>query len=315
MYSTMAKTSPKRNFIHTPESASKLAMAAIVLLIAMKVAGSIITGSIGMRADATHSIIDLVGVFVGFIAIRIARKPQDRDHGYGHGKAENLAGLVIAGLIFFAAGSIIYEAVRRLIEGGAIETVGIGIWITVGAIVINLTVSWWMLRVARKTDSAALEATGRDLYADVLSSVAVLIGLVLVRVTAIVILDPIVAILVGLLIGRTAYQTLKRSLDELMDKRLPPEEEEIIKSCIIEHGKKVVGLHELRTRKAGSERFVDLHLVMPRDIDLENAHRICDHLEHHLHHRLARINITIHIEPCSMECDDCPVECDIRRPI
>ncbi|MFC1934919.1 cation diffusion facilitator family transporter [Chloroflexota bacterium] len=308
----MTKASPKRNHLYTPEGASKLAMVAIVLMIAMKVVGSIITSSIGIRADAIHSSIDLIGVLIGFIALRIAGKPKDRDHLYGHGKAENLAGFIIAGLIFFAAGSIIYEAFRRLIGGGAIEMVGIGIWITAVAVVINVVVSWWMLRVARKTDSAALEATGRDLYADVLSSVAVLFGLVLVKVTAIVILDPIVAILVGLLIGRTAYLTLKKSFSELMDKRLPAEEEEIIKSCIIEHKEKVVGLHELRTRKAGNKRFVDLHLVMPLNTNLENVHRVCDHLERHIRQRLLRTNITIHVEPCTIECDDCIVECDIR---
>jgi len=310
----MTEPARKKSFRYTPEGVSKMAMGGIGLLILLKVIGSIITGSIGIRADAIHSSIDLIGAFIGFIAIKLAGKPADKDHAYGHHKAENIAGLVIAGLIYFAAGSIIYEAVRRLIEGGVVEMVAVGIWVTVGAIIINLTVSWWTLRIAKITDSVALEATGKDLYADVLSSVAVLIGLVLVQFTGIVILDPIVAILVGLLIGRTAFLTMMRSLDGLMDKKLPEDEEEIIRACIIEHSDRVVGFHEFRTRKAGGQRFVDLHLVMPRDANLEQAHKVCDHIEHHIYHRLQRINVTIHLEPCTDECRHCAIECDLRNP-
>lgn len=296
----------------TSEGVSKIAMGGIGLLITLKVIGSIITGSIGIRADAIHSSIDFIGAFVGFIAIKLAGKPADEDHPYGHHKAENIAGLVIAGLIYFAAGSIIYEAVRRLIEGGTVEMLAVGIWVTVGAILINITVSWWALRIAKINDSVALEATGKDLYADMLSSVAVLIGLLLVQFTGITMLDPIVAILVGLLIGRTAYLTMMKSLGELMDKRLPAEEENIIRACITEHIDRVVDVHQLRTHKAGGQRFVDLHLVMPRDTNLEQAHQICDHIEHHIYHRLQRISITIHLEPCSDECPHCPVKCDLR---
>jgi cation diffusion facilitator family transporter len=304
----------KRSFLYTAEGVSKMAMFGIGLLILLKIVGSIVTGSIGIRADAIHSSIDLVGAFIGFIAIKLAGKPADDDHPYGHHKAENIAGLVIAGLIYFAAGSIIYEAIRRLIEGGEVAMLGVGIWVTTGAIIINITVSWWALRVAKITDSVALEATGKDLYADVLSSVAVLIGLVLVQFTGIVILDPIVAILVGLLIGRTAFLTMKRSLGELMDKKLPEDEEEIVRACITEHSDRIVGFHEFRTRKAGSQRFIDLHLVMPRDTNLQKAHAVCDHIEHHIAHRLPRTNVTIHLEPCTDECGQCSIECDLKKP-
>lgn len=302
-----------KRLLYTPEGVSKLAMFGIGMLILLKVFGAVVTGSIGIRSDAIHSGIDLVGAMVGFIAIRVALRPPDESHPYGHNKAENVAGLFIAGLIFFAAGAIIYEAVRRLIEGGAVEMLTVGIWVTLGAIVINLSVSWWALRIAKKTESVALQATGRDLYADVLSSVAVLIGLVLVRVTGLVILDPIVAILVGLLIFRTALITMRQSLGELMDENMPEEEESVVKQCIEEHSERIVGFHELRSRKAGNMRFMDLHMVVPRHVQISDAHEICDHIEHHVRHRMARTSITIHLEPCETECVECSVVCEIRK--
>ena len=185
----------------TKEGAARLAIVAVSLLIVMKVAASIVTGSIAIRADAVHSVIDLFGVIIGYTAIRIAGRPPDKSHPFGHGKAENIAGVVIAAIIFIAAGIIAYQAVVGLISGGVVELVPLGIYVTAAAIVINLAVSWYTLRIARATDSLALEATARDLFADVLSSVAVLVGLILVQFTGIAILDPIVALLVAVLIG------------------------------------------------------------------------------------------------------------------
>ena len=297
----------------TKENVAKLSIFSISLLVVMKVVASIMTGSIGIRADALHSIIDLSGAVIGYIGIRIAGKPPDERHAFGHGKAENVAGVVIAGLIFVAAGTIVYEAIKRLIAGGTVELVTLGIYITAAAIVINMTVSWYALRVARSTDSIALEATARDMFADVLSSCAVLAGLILVGLTGLNILDPIVALLVAILITRTAYLTMKKSFSGLMDARLPKAEEAEIKSCLREHAGQLVGFHELRTRKAGNQRYIDLHLVMPKTTSVKEAHRVCDHLEQDIKNRLPNISITIHVEPCTIECDHCSVSCSLRK--
>ena len=180
--------------------------------------------------------------------------------------------------------------------------------------VINATVSWYALRVSRSTDSIALEATARHMIADVLSSCAVLVGLVLVRVTGLSILDPIAALLVAVLIARAAYLTMRKSFGGLVDVRLPEAEETEIKSCITEHYSQVVGFHRLRTRKAGSQRFIDLHLVMPKNASVEEAHRMCDHLEQDIETRLQYASVTIHIEPCTIECDQCLVlSCSLRK--
>jgi cation diffusion facilitator family transporter len=308
-------TTKKRRWIpKSKESASKLAMAAVSILILIKVVASIITGSISIRADAIHSVIDLVGVTIGYIGIRIARKPPDEYHTFGHGKAENIASAIIAGIIFLAAGTIFYEAVKRIITGGAVEMLATGIYVTITAIVINGMGSWYILRVAKATDSIALEASSRDMLADVWSSCAVLIGLVLVRLTGLIILDSIVAILVALVITRTAYLTMKQSIGGLMDAKLPEEEETAIKECITKYEKQIVDFHGLRTRKAGSQRFVNLHLVMPKNSSVEDTHQICDSIEDNIAKRLQDSSVTIHVEPCFEECDQCYiVTCHLRK--
>ncbi len=297
----------------TRSGAAKLSIVAVSLLIVMKLVASIITGSIAIRADALHSFIDLLGVIIGYVGIRISGKPPDEQHAFGHGKVENISAVVIAVLIFVAAGSIVYTAVKRLIAGGTVELVTVGIYVTVAAIVINVSASWYALRVARFTDSVALEATARDMLADVLSSCAVLVGLILVRLTGLAVLDPIVALLVAVLIGRTAYMTMKKSLGGLVDVKLPDAEEAEIKSSIVEHYSELVGFHKLRTRKSGSQRYIDLHLVMPKNIHIEEAHQLCDHLEQDIKDKLRHASVTIHVEPCNEECDQCSITCRIRR--
>ena len=275
----------------TKESAAKLSIAAISLLLVLKIIASILTGSVAIRADAVHSAIDLFGVIVGYIGIRVSGRPPDEEHAFGHGKAENIASMIIGVIIFFAAGVIAYEAIKRLIIGGTVELLTFGIYITAVAIVVNGAVSWYSWRVSRATDSPALEATARDLLADVLSSVAVLVGLVLVRLTGLVMLDSIVALLVAVLITRAAYLTVSKAFGGLMDTRLPGAEEEEILACIKEHSDQLAGFHEVRTRKAGSQRFIDLHLVMPKNVNVEEAHLMCDHLEQDVKNRFPNSSV------------------------
>ena len=301
-------------FTATKESVARLSIVSISLLIAMKVTASILTGSVGIRADAIHSVIDLLGAIVALVGIRISAKPADHQHAFGHGKAENIAAVFVSSLIFIAAGTIVYEAIHRFSTGGTMELLTIGISITAIALVINLLVSWYALRVARLTDSIALEATGRDLLADSYSSIAVLVGLVLIRTTGINVLDPIVALFVALLIGRTAFSTFRNAIGGLMDTRLSEEEENIIRTCITGYSNHVVGFHHLRTRKAGSERYVDFQLIVPRDFSVDEAHVICDGLEQRLANVLHPVSITIHIEPCNATCYRCTVLCTSRIP-
>jgi len=297
----------------TKENAAKLSIASVSLLILIKVVASILTGSISIRADAVHSALDLVAAVTTFIGVRISGRPADEQHPFGHGKAENVSSIVVAGLIFAAAGIIVYTAVKRLIVGVPLELIEIGIYVTAAAIVINVLISRYLSKVARATDSLALEADARHLFSDVLSSCAVLVGLIVVRLTGLNILDPIIALLVALFILKVGYDTLRKSFGGLMDVRLPEAEEAKIKSCIMEHYSEVVSFHELRTRKAGSQRYIDLHLVMPKNASVDKAHKMCDHLEQDIENRLHNCSVTIHVEPCSIECDQCQVSCSLRK--
>jgi cation diffusion facilitator family transporter len=298
----------------TKEGAAKLAIVAVSLLIVIKTVASILTGSIAIRADAIHSVIDLFGVVIGYTGIRIASRPPDESHPYGHGKAENIAGVVIAAMIFIAAIIIAYQAIVRLIAGGVVELVPLGIYVTAAAIAINLLVSWYSLKVARTTESIALEATARDLLADVWSSAAVLVGLILVQFTGIAILDPIVALLVAVLVGRTAFLTMRKSFGGLMDIRLPQPEEDEIVAVLEKHRDLIAGFHKIRTRKAGSQRHIDFHLVVSRDISVEKAHRLCDRLEQEIEERLSDTSVTIHVEPCDGNCEKCATSPDLCHP-
>ena len=309
----MAEQRRKRAILAPKEKAATLGILSITLLIVMKVVAGILTGSIGIIADAVHSVIDFTGSVIGLIGIRISGRPPDKRHAFGHGKAEDIAGAVIAGLIFVAAAAIVYEAARRLAAGGRVELVTVGIYVTAAAIVINVAISWYVSRVGRSTESVALKAIARDMLADVLSSCAVLIGLVLVRLTGRNIFDPIVSLLVAALIARTAYLTMKEAFGGLMDTRLPEAEEETIRSSIMEHSSQVVGFHKLRTRKVGNQRYIELHLVMPKDASVHAAHKVCDHLEEDIRARLRDASISIHIEPCTTGCESCSVSCTLQR--
>jgi len=297
----------------TKENATKLSIVWISLLIAMQIVTSIITGSISIRADAVHSALDLIAAVITFIGVKISGKPADEKHPFGHGKAENISSTIVAILIFTAAGSIIYSAVNRLITRTPLEFVELGIYVTAAAVIVDYIISRYLLKVSRKTGSIALEAQAGHVFSDALSSIAILIGLVLVRFTGLNILDPIIALIVALIIIRVGYTTLRKSFGGLVDVKLPEREELEIKSCIIEHYSEVVSFHELRTRKAGSQRYIDLHLVMPKNASVEEAHRMCDHLEQDVENRLHHCSITIHVEPCSIECDQCQVSCNLRK--
>jgi cation diffusion facilitator family transporter len=299
----------------TRTSAAGLSIVSNTTLIAIKLAAGVLSGSVSIIAEAIHSSIDLVAAVIAFISLRIASRPADREHPFGHGKAENISGTVEAVLIFIAAGFIIYEAVDRIINEKAIDFVPAGIAVMAVSVVVNIFVSRHLLRISRKTDSIALEADARHLTTDVWTSLGVMVGLVVVQVTKQNILDPIIAICVALFIMKTAYDVTRRAFPPLMDVRLPEDEEALIESCIQEHLGEVAGFHQLSTRKAGSERHIKLHLVMAANTSVEAAHTLCDHLEEDIKSKLLNVSVTIHVEPCDQECDKCPGTCPQDKAI
>jgi len=296
----------------TKERVSKVSIGTIASLIALKAVAAAFTGSIGILADAVHSLVDLTGAIIGYIGVRVAGQPPDEEHRFGHGRAEDMAGAVIAAFIFIAGGIIAYHAIQRLLSGSVVEMVDAGIFATAGAIAINVAVSRYVLAAARKADSVALEATGRDLTADVMSSVAVLVGLVLVRITGQAFLDPAVALIVVVLIVRAAFLTMRKAAGNLMDTKLPEEEESRIRE-LLNHHKDIANYHGMRTRKAGSQRHVQLHIVVPRDRTVEEGHRVAEDVEDEIRALFPGSAVTVHVEPCTPDCAECPSPCENTR--
>jgi len=297
----------------TRSGAARLSIAVVIGLATLKIAVAIMTGSISIFAQAADSLLDLLAILVTFLAIVMAARPADEEHPFGHGKVENIAAIIQALLIFTAGGLIIYSAIVRIIQGTTIELTEAGIGVMLVSVIASIFLSRHLRKVSRATDSIALEASARNIAADVYSALGVLVGLVVIRLTGLNILDPIIALVVSILILKVGYDTLRKSFGGLVDIRLPKVEEAEIKACIIEHYSEIVSFHKLRTRKAGSQRYIDLHLVMPKDASVDEAHRICDHLEQDIENRLHHTSVTIHVEPCSIECNQCQVSCTLRK--
>jgi len=301
----------------TRTSAAGLSVLSNTILIILKLVAGILSGSVSIIAEAIHSANDLIAAIIAFISIRMANRPADKEHPYGHGKIENISGTIEAGLIFIAAGFIVYEAVDKIINRAEVEQLWLGIGIMAASAGVNLFVSRHLLRIAKRDDSIALEADGRHLTVDVFTSAGVALGLLVVELTGLHILDPIIAIAVALLILKMAYNLTKKAFPPLIDKKLPEDEERIVEMSVEEHVGplgEAVGFHELRTRKSGSERYVELHLVMASDGSIEQAHSLCDHLEEDIMSKLPNAHVTIHVEPCDHECDECPGSCPPPPP-
>ena len=282
-------------------------------LILLKLVAGIVTGSVSLIAEAIHSMMDLAAAIVAFVSVRVSDKPPDNRHPFGHGKAENISGVIEGLLIFIAAGLIINEAVHKIIEGVHLEMLEIGIAIMAVSIVVNVVVSRYLKKVSRDTDSLALEADATHLTTDVMTMAGVLIGLVIVRVTGLYILDPVIAIIVAILIIKAAFDITRKSFGGLMDTSLPESEQTAIESCLIEHSNSIVEFHRLRTRKAGSQRQIDFHLVIPKAICVDEAHQLCDHLETDIEIILGNAEVNIHVEPCNSDCTRCTISCDSKK--
>ncbi len=308
LYSLLLGTEVGR-VLSSKEGVATLSVASNATLVVLKLTVGLAIGSISVISEAVHSGIDLVAAVMAFFAVRGAARPPDREHLYGHGKIESLSGAAEGLLIFLAAAMIVNEAVQKLLHGIQLETVDLGIAVMGVSAVANTIVSRRLIRVAKATESVALEADAWHLTTDVLTSLGVAIGLVAVRLTGIALLDPMIAIGVALVICKAAYDITVRSVRDLLDASLPRREQALIHEALESHSGQMVGYHQVRSRKSGAERHVDLHLVLKRDSTVAESHDLCDHLEGHLREALGSCSLSIHVEPCRGECHDCHLEC------
>jgi len=282
------------------------------VLTGLKLVVGLMMHSVSVIAESVHSGLDLVAALVAFFSVRESGKPADERHRYGHGKVESLSGIIEALLIFGAAGYIIFEGIEKLVRGHAgVEQTGIGTAVMAFSAAANFLVSSYLYKVAKKTDSIALEADALHLRTDVYTSAGVLAGLVAIRVTGMTILDPIVAIAVALFILKAAWDLTGNAVQNILDAKLPDEEEDVIRQILRENSSSIVEYHNLRTRKSGHTRYIDFHMVVARALSLEEGHSMSHAVAGEIKKRLPHSHILVHTEPCRNQCDECEVNCTL----
>lgn len=286
------------------QSAALLSVLATSLLVVGKLVIGLVVGSVSVVSEAIHSALDLVAAGLAFVSVRKSGKPADQDHPYGHGKVENVSGLIEALLILVAAGWVIYEAVRRLLRPEPLVDLWLAVAVMAVSALVNFVVSQRLLRVAQATESIALEADAWHLRTDVYTSAGVMLGLVLLGTLSTMFpaadfhwLDPVAAIAVALLILRAAVRLIAKAVRDLLDERLPEREEDWLRACILDSAPEVIGFHRLRTRRSGSSRFVDVHVQVPGLMSVTESHRIADLIEQRMRVRFPGISVVVHIEP------------------
>lgn len=294
---------------------ASLSVASNFILTLTKVVIGLASGSVSILSEGIHSGIDLMAAFIAFFAVKESGKPADSRHAYGHGKIENVSGTIEAALIFVAALMIMVEAIQKIEEiisgnGGHVSDLGLGLGLLIMAVsaFMNLIVSTRLMKVAKQTDSVALEADALHLRTDVYTSLGVLLGLFIIKFTGWTIIDPIIALGVAFMIIKAAIDLTKKAFAPLVDVSLPDEERKIIEEVLELYAEEFVEFHKLRTRKAGAERHVDLHLVVAKFTPVVDVHELCDRIENEINENLSMTHVLIHAEPCSSRGVECPVE-------
>jgi cation diffusion facilitator family transporter len=293
--------------------AAYLSVASNTGLVVGKLGTGLAMSSVAVLSEAVHSGIDLIAALLATFAVRHAIRPADSTHAYGHGKFEDVSGTIEAALILLAAAIIVYESAHRLLNMEGIELPLLGIAIMGVSALVNVVVSRHLFKVAKETESVALEADALHLRTDVWTSLGVMAALVIIYLTDWQWVDPVVAIGVAVLIGYAAYTLTRRTLSELVDAPLPEEETKVIKEILHGHVGMHIGWDSIRTRKAGPDRHIDLHLHFPPSMPVSEAHEISHHIQEDIEKRLPRSHVLIHLEPCVAECEGCAEEeCDDR---
>jgi cation diffusion facilitator family transporter len=287
---------------------------ATIGLTAFKLAVALVSGSVGVLSEAIHSFLDLVSAALSFFTVREAGKPADEDHPFGHGKIETLSSLFESILLAVAAILIVVEGIDRLQHPEPLSHGGLAMF----AMLMSIAVSFWVYRhnshAARESDSSALHVNALHFLSDVVASLGILVGLILMRLTGWLVLDPIMAFLVAAYILFISLRQVKVALLELSDTQLPRAEIARIQTVLDEgqrrHPGEWIESHHLRTRKSGANRHIDFHLVVCGRMSVTESHDFCDQVEDRLVAVYPRASVNIHVEPCEhSEGDRAPQPC------
>lgn len=275
-----------------------LSVAAAATTIALKVVAAAVTGSVGFLSDAMESGVNLVAALVGLWAVRVAARPPDLGHHFGHGKAEYLSAAVEGSLIFVAAVAILWTSVDRLIDPVPLDQAGIGLGLSTLAALVNLAVGVVLVRSGRQLRSIAVEADGRHLLTDVVTSAGVLVGIGLVAIFDWYVLDPIVALGVGVNILHTGYGLLRRSVTGLLDAAIPEDDMRRVEAVLSEFRRREpVDFHALRSRESGRQQFVYVHLLVPNEWTVKRGHDLAVELTRSIQSALPGVHTFVHMEP------------------
>lgn len=279
-------------------SAARLSVLAAAFLIVIKTATGLLTGSISVWASLLDSTMDIFASVINFIAVRAAARPADEDHAYGHGKAESLAGLFQTFVIAVSGLYLIWEAIRRLITPHQTRSEWVGIGTMLVAIGVSLALVAHLRRVARQTESQALRSDALHYATDVYTNSGALLALLIIVLTGWTIVDPLISIVIALYIFHSAAGVGRESFDVLMDRRLPIDVDEQVASVVSRfRDQGVLGFHDLRTRRSGSQKFIDLHLEVERDKRLEEAHALTVRVLRAIEAEIPRSRVQIHTDP------------------
>ncbi|MGC9060690.1 MAG: cation diffusion facilitator family transporter [Thermoplasmata archaeon] len=290
------------------KKAAYLSVTSNAFLTVFKLIVGIITGSISIISESLHSLNDLIAALIAAYAVKASAKPPDEEHKYGHGKIENISAMLEASLIIFAAVFIIHEAIDRIVTPKTVEIMELGIGVMLVSVLVNVVVSVHLKKTARTTDSAALEADAAHLNTDVYTSLGVFLGLVAMKITGQMLIDPLIAIFVAIYIIKIGIELIIKSARELMDTKICPEDERKVKRIIDLHKDSFVEVHAFRSRKSGSDRYLDMHIVMAKDTSIEKAHGIADHIEKEIAEKMPGTHAIVHLEPCDGKCTACKIK-------
>lgn len=287
-----------------------LSIAAAVLTMALKTTAYLLTGSVGLLSDAMESLVNLAGALMALAMLTIAARPADEDHAYGHSKAEYFSSGVEGALILIAAISIAVAAVHRLLSPKPLEQLGLGLVLSVAASLVNLFTALILLRAAKNNHSITLKANAHHLLTDVWTSGGVLAGVGLVAFTGWQQLDPIVAIIVAGNIVWSGVRIVRESVFGLMDASLPPEDLNVLQGVLDRHCGVDIQCHALRTRQAGSRKFVAFHVLVPGDWTVSQGHDLLEHMEQDIRNSLPNVTVFTHLESIHdpVSWDDIPLD-------
>ena len=279
-----------------------LSIAAALVTIALKTGAYLMTDSVGLLSDALESLVNLAGAIMALVMLTIAARPADDSHVYGHSKAEYFASITEGLLILGAAVGIISAALNRLLQPRELEQLGLGLGVSIAASIINLIVARILLREGTARRSITLEADGHHLMTDVLTSAGVIGGVAVAGFTGWSVLDPLVAIAVALNIVWTGVRLVGRSVSGLMDAALPKSEQRLIQDVMESYQKRGVSFHALRTRQAAARRFMSVHMLVPGDWTVHDAHHVAEDFESDIRETLGGVvTVFTHIEPVEDE--------------